>query len=110
MPPPCTGLVSSQDDLNAIDKQFKSLKVKARVYKMNPASCLSKYDVTNFANASDLALQLDECANVDSKNPAEIMAFNYVVDQIDIDDQGGADEVWNKACERMDEERRNAEP
>eukprot|EP00986_Skeletonema_menzelii_P009723 scaffold4492_cov81-Skeletonema_menzelii.AAC.3 len=97
-----TVVTSSEDDMKAVDERLKSLKVKARVYKLDPKSCHSKYDVTNVDNAPVLAVLLNEYANVDSNNPAEIMAFNYVLEQIDVEDQGGGDEVWNNACEQMD--------
>jgi len=97
-----TVVVSSEADLKAIDKCLKSLNVKARVYLMTFESCLSKYDVTNVDNVPALAVLLDAYADVDLNNPAEIMAFNYMLEQIDVEDQGGHGEVWNKACEQME--------
>ncbi len=92
-----TAVTSSYEDMRAVTQHLnlEHILPLPKMYQVIGSDDHKKHNVADYPNAPTYVIKLNDYAEVDESNQAEVMAFNFLCDQITLEEEGGVDNLWD---------------
>ncbi|KAL7451500.1 hypothetical protein ACHAWC_005174 [Mediolabrus comicus] len=92
-----TVVTSSYEDTRAVSQQLhlEHILPLPKMHQVIGSEDHKKCNVADYPKVPTNVIKLNDYAEVDVSNQAEVMAFNFLCDQITFEEEGGADNMWD---------------
>ena len=92
-----TVVTSSYEDMRAVTQHLhlEHMQPLPKMYQFIGREDHKKCNVADYPKVPTNVIKLNDYAEVDESNQAEVMAFNFLCNQITFEEEGGADNLWD---------------